>query len=216
MCASVTSIKSSRSLDTVSAEAVRTLLELVKISPHINLFRMVILCTPLVGCTHAQRQRLMEMEDSVLQWRAQLLQASEAVEEFGERFLEKVDYKPLDILALAAQQRRIMQNHLGSFYTKEHGHWLIVTEIKPLQNVLNKEGRYHKCLVTHQQLELALEALSASKMEKHKGIALDLGQLPYGSFPTKLTIAPRDRTRDIKMMIWDLIHMKFQQGQCFW
>ena len=57
----------------------RTLLEVVKLAPHINLFRMLLLFSPLVGCTHAQEQRLMEMEDSVRQWRAQLLQASEAL-----------------------------------------------------------------------------------------------------------------------------------------
>ena len=187
MCASVSSHKSTRSLDTVSAEAVRTLLEVLKLAPHINLFRMLLLSSPLVGCTHAHGQR--GMEDSVRQWRAQLLQASEAVEEFGERFLEKVDYMPLNILELAARQRRIIQQHLGSFHTQKHGHWLIETEIKPVQNRLNKAGRYHKCLVTHQQLELALKALSASEMEKHKEIALDLGQLPCGSFPTRLTSA---------------------------
>ena len=187
MCASVRSHKSTRSLDTVSAEAVRTLLEVLKLAPHINLFRMLLLSSPLVGCTHAHGQR--GMEDSVRQWRAQLLQASEAVEEFGERFLEKVDYVPLNILELAARQRRIIQQHLGSFHTQKHGHWLIETEIKPVQNRLNKAGRYHKCLVTHQQLELALKALSASEMEKHKEIALDLGQLPCGSFPTRLTSA---------------------------
>ena len=104
MCPSVSSIKSTRSLDTASAEAVRTLLEVVKQAPHMNLFRMLLLSLPLVGCAHAHGQRFMEMEDSVRRWRAQLLQASEAVEEFGERFLEKVDYMPLNILELAARQ----------------------------------------------------------------------------------------------------------------
>ena len=195
MCPSVSSIKSTRSLDTASAEAVRTLLEVVKQAPRMNLFRMLLLSLPLVGCAHAHGQRLMEMEDSVRRWRAQLLQASEAVEEFGEKFLEKVDYMPLNILELAARQRRIIQQHLGSFHTQKHGDWLIETPIKPLQNRLNKAGRYHKCLVTHQQLELALQALSASEMEKHKEIALDLGELPYGSFPTTLTSAKRHDKR---------------------
>ena len=115
MCASVSSMKSTRSLDTVSAEAVRTLLELVEMSSQVNLFRMVILGIPLVGCKRVQQQSLKEMEEEMLKWRAKLSQASEAVAEFGEKFLEKVGYKSLDTLALAAQQRRIIQNHLGSF-----------------------------------------------------------------------------------------------------
>lgn len=53
------------------------------------------------------------------------------------------------MLALAAQQCRIIQNHLGSFCTEEHGHWLLETTIKPEHNCLSKEAHYHKCLVTH-------------------------------------------------------------------
>lgn len=81
---------------------------------------------------------LVLMEEEVLRWRAKLLQASEAVAEFGEKFLAKVDYKPLDSVALAAQQRRIIQKHLGAFHAPSHGNWLIETDIKSMQNRLNK------------------------------------------------------------------------------
>ena len=81
---------------------------------------------------------LVLMEEEVLRWRAKLLQASEAVAEFEEKFLAKVDYKSLDSVALAAQQRRIIQKHLGAFHTPSHGNWLIETDIKSMQNRLNK------------------------------------------------------------------------------
>ena len=114
ICPSENSFKSSRSLDVASAEAMRILLELVDISSHANAFRRAIVGVPLVGWRPHEKQVLLDIENEVLQWRGKLLQASEAVAECGEKYLESVDYKALDALALAAQQRRIIQNHLFS------------------------------------------------------------------------------------------------------
>ena len=142
ICPSENSFKSSRSLDVASAEAMRILLELVDISSHANAFRRAIVGVPLVGWRPHEKQVLLDIENEVLQWRGKLLQASEAVAECGEKYLESVDYKALDALALAAQQRRIIQNHLGAFRTQSHGDWLIATNICAQQNRLNKEGLY--------------------------------------------------------------------------
>ena len=65
------------------------------------------------------------------------------------------------------------------------------TEPQPSQPLASALQQQKCCLVTHQQLELVLEALSESKMKEHKEIALDLAQLPRGSFPEKLTSAKR-------------------------
>ena len=195
ICPSENSFKSSRSLDVASAEAMRILLELVDISSHANAFRRAIVGVPLVGWRPHEKQVLLDIENEVLQWRGKLLQASEAVAECGEKYLESVDYKALDALALAAQQRRIIQNHLGAFRTQSHGDWLIATNICAQQNRLNKEGLYHKCLVTHQQLEVMLEALSATEMKECKEIAIDLRQLAPGSFPVELPCLKRQDKR---------------------
>ena len=124
----------------------------------------------------------------MLESRAKLFKASEMLAEFGDKLVAKVDYKSLNAMALAARQRRIMQSHLGAFHTKTHGHWLIETDIDPKQNRLTQHGCgcYHKFLVSHQCLELALEALCTIKMASRKEIAIDLGKLPHGSFPTGL------------------------------
>lgn len=108
--------------------------------------------------------------------------------EYGDTLLAKVEYKSLNAMALAARQRRIMQKHLGAFHAPSHGHWLIETDINPNQNRLTQDGCgcYHKYLVSHQCLELALESLCISQMAIRKEIAIDLGKLPHGSFPAEL------------------------------
>ena len=112
-----------------------------------ELFRMVSLGTPMVGSTHAH------IDGDGAKCVAVEGQAFAGVRSCGRigwrKVLDRVDCKPLDMLALAAQQCRIIQYHLGSFCTKEHGHGLLETAIKPERNCLNKEAHYHKCLVTH-------------------------------------------------------------------
>ena len=85
----------------------------------------------------------------------------------------------------------MIHRDLGNFCTVENSSWLIETRIKKTQNCLNKDMQYRKCLLSHRQLELLLETLSATKMQEHEEIAFDLGRLQHGVLPLKLTCAKR-------------------------
>ena len=62
---------------------------------------------------------------------------------------------------------------------------------KPRQNCLLNYASYRKCLLSHYQLELLLEGLSASKMKKHGEIA----QLQDGILPAQLACAKRSSSQ---------------------
>ena len=117
--------------------------------------------------------------------------ASEAVQELASARDYTVEYNCLNLMALAAAQRREMHTEFGRLRARE-GSWLVETvPNKPHQNCLNNYMMYRKCLLSHHQLELMLEALSESKMTEHKEIAVDLAQLPDGSLPQQLKCANR-------------------------
>ena len=58
--------------------------------------------------------------------------------------------------------------------------------IDPSQNRLSDHGRYSKCLMSHRVLELVLDALSLTEMQRHMEIAIDLKMLAKGTFPSNL------------------------------
>ena len=92
----VSSVKTTRSLDTVSADTVRKLLELVENASNSQVYRALMLGMTLVGRQEVHDQHLRMVESSTLQWRKTLLEASETVAEYGEKFAAKVDYAPLN------------------------------------------------------------------------------------------------------------------------
>ena len=121
-----------------------------------------------------------------LNLRKTLLNAQETVAGYGEKFAAKVSFADLDATALAARQLRLIHRHLGELGTKEGGNWLIETAIDPSQNRLSDHGKYSKCLMSHRVLELVLDALSLTEMQRHMEIAIDLKMLAKGTFPANL------------------------------
>jgi len=75
---------------------VRKLLELVENASNSQVYRALMLGMTLVGRQEVHDQHLRMVESSTLQWRKTLLEASETVAEYGEKFAAKVDYAPLN------------------------------------------------------------------------------------------------------------------------
>ena len=193
---SASSVKTSRSGEEVLLERVdetiKILLDCVAACVRQNnLFTLAIAGTPLVARTQVHDKMLAMIDDNVKDLRAWLLSASEAVEAMSRGPVEPVHFKTLNLMELAAQQRRNIHRDLGSFYTSEQSSWLIETATKAEQNCLSQYPQYRKCLLTHRQLELLLETLSKTLMEKHGEIAFDLRSLQPGDLPSQLPCARR-------------------------
>ena len=156
-----------------------------------DLFRLAVTSTPLVAATQVHAEMLAKIDENVKNLRARLLAASEAVEACSRCRVDRVQFQSLNLMELAAQQRRMIHRDLGNFYTVENSSWLIETRIKPQQNCMNKEMQYRKCLLSHRQLELLLETLSETMMKEYKEIAFDLRSLQREVLPSKLTCAKR-------------------------
>ena len=185
-CEELSSVKSSRSLDTVSSDMARKMLELVESASNSQLYRSLMLGMKLVGSQALHGENLCKLEAKILNLRSYLFSAQETVAGYGEKFAAKVSFADLDATALAAQQLRLIHRHLGALGTKEGGNWLIETVIDPSQNRLSDHGRYSKCLMSHRVLELVLDALSLTEIERHMEIAIDLKMLAKGTFPSNL------------------------------
>ena len=193
---SVSTVKTSRSGEELllerSDETIKSLLDCIEACVRQNdLFTLAIAGTPLVAATQVHAEMLAKIDENVKNLRARLLAASEAVEAFSRCRVDRVQFKSLNLMELAAQQRRMIHRDLGNFYTVENSSWLIETRIKTQQNCLNKDPQYRKCLLSHRQLELLLETLSETMMKEHEEIAFDLRSLQRGVLPPKLTCAKR-------------------------
>ena len=193
---SVSTVKTSRSGEELllerSDETIKSLLDCIEACVRQNdLFTLAITGTPLVAATQVHAEMLAKIDENVKNLRARLLAASEAVEAFSRCRVDRVQFKSLNLMELAAQQRRMIHRDLGNFYTAENSSWLIETRIKTQQNCLNKEPQYRKCLLSHRQLELLLETLSETMMKEYEEIAFDLRSLQRGVLPPKLTCAKR-------------------------
>ena len=186
VCEELSSVKSSRSLDTVSSDMARKMLELVESASNSQLYRSLMLGMKLVGSQALHDENLCKLEAKILNLRSYLFSAQETVAGYGEKFAAKVSFADLDATALAAQQLRLIHRHLGALGTKEGGNWLIETVIDPSQNRLSDHGRYSKCLMSHRVLELVLDALSLTEMQRHMEIAIGLKMLAKGTFPSNL------------------------------
>ena len=186
VCEELSSVKSTRSLDTASSDMARQLLELVESASNSQVYRPLMLGMKLVGSQALHDQNLCKVESTILKLRKTLLNAQETVAGYGEKFAAKVSFADLDATALAARQLRLIHRHLRELGTKEGGNWLIETPIDPSQNRLSDHGRYSKCLMSHRVLELVLDALSLTEMQRHMEIALDLKMLAKGTFPANL------------------------------
>ena len=152
---------------------------------------MAIGAMPLVAATLRHAQMLAMIDENVTHLRDCLRAASEAVQACDSSQAERVSFQSLNLMQLAAKQRKMIHRDLGNFYNSENASWLIETQVKTTQNCLNKDPQYRKCLLSHRQLELLLETLSASMMEKHQEIAFDMSRLQRGALPLKLTCAKR-------------------------
>ena len=160
----------------------------------------------LVGSQAAHNLHLRMVESNTLELRKTLLEAQETVADYGEKFAAQVDYADLDATALAAQQLRILHRHLGELRTQQGGSWLIETAIDPRQNRLTGHGKYSKCLVSHRVLELALDAVSLTEMQRHMEIAIDLKILAKGTFPAKLqSLKSRDKRKKKEEMGYEWV-----------
>eukprot|EP00438_Fugacium_kawagutii_P029411 Skav223392 [mRNA] locus=scaffold2634:513560:514351:+ [translate_table: standard] len=152
---------------------------------------MAISGTPLVGATQAHSDILVKIDKHVQNFRVRLLAASEAVAAILPSEASRIDFKSLNLMELAAQQRRWIHNQLGSFVTQDKTHWLIETNTKRSQNCLNKEMQYRKCLVSHRMLELLLETLSATVMKRYGELAFDLSRMKGVGLPKEFVCAKR-------------------------
>ena len=193
---SVSTVKTSRSGEDLllerSDETIKILLDCIEACVRQNdLFRVAVTSTPLVAATEVHAEMLARIDENVKNLRARLLAASEAVEACSRYRVDRVHFQSLNLMELAAQQRRMIHRDLGNFYTVENSSWLIETRIKPQQNCMNKEMQYRKCLLSHRQLELLLETLSETMMKEYKEIAFDLRSLQREVLPSKLTCAKR-------------------------
>ena len=157
VCDELSSVKTTRLFDTVSADMVRKLLELVESVSNSQVYRPLMLGMKLVGSQAVHDLHLRMVESSTLDLRKTLLHAQETVAGYGEKFAAKVSYADLDATALAAQQLRILHRQLGELRTQQGGSWLIETTIDR-QNRLTDHGKYSKCLVSHRVLELGVGA----------------------------------------------------------
>ena len=193
---SVSTVKTSRSGEELPLEGaddtIKSLLDCIEACVRQNdLFTLAITGTPLVAATQVHAEMLAKIDENVKNLRARLLAASEAVEAFSRCRVDRLQFKSLNLMELAAQQRRIIHRELGNFYTSENSSWLIETRSKTQQNCLNKDPQYRKCLLSHRQLELLLETLSETMMKKYEEIAFDLRTLQRGVLPRKVTCAKR-------------------------
>ena len=193
---SVSTVKTSRSGEESLLEGadatIKSLLDCIEgCVRHNDLFTLAITSTPLVAATEVHAEMLAKIDENVKNLRVRLLAASEAVEAFSRCRVDGFHFKSLNLMELAAQQRRMIHRELGNFYTAENSSWLIETRIKTKQNCLNKDVQYRKCLLSHRQLELLLETLSKTMMKKHGEIAFDLRTLQRGVLPRQLTCAKR-------------------------
>ena len=186
VCEELSSVKSTRSLDTASSDMARQLLGLVESASNSQVYRPLMLGMKLVGSQALHDQNLCKVESTIVNLRKTLLNAQETVAGYGEKFAAKVSFADLDATALAARQLRLIHRHLRELGTKEGGNWLIETAIDPSQNRLSDHGRYSKCLMSHRVLELVLDALSLTEMQRHMEIAIDLKMLAKGTFPSNL------------------------------
>ena len=84
-----------------------------------DLFTLAITGTPLVAATQVHAEMLAKIDENVKNLRARLLAASEAVEAFSRCRVDRVQFKSLNLMELAAQQRRMIHRDLGNFYTVE-------------------------------------------------------------------------------------------------
>ena len=184
VCEELSSVKSTRSLDTASSDMARQLLGLVESASNSQVYRPLMLGMKLVGSQALHDQNLCKVESTIVNLRKTLLNAQETVAGYGEKFAAKVRFADLDATALAARQLRLIHRHLRELGTKEGGNWLIETAIDPSQNRLSDHGRYSKCLMSHRVLELVLDALSLTEMQRHMEIAIDLKMLAKGTFPS--------------------------------
>ena len=193
---SVSTVKTSRSGEELPLEGaddtIKSLLDCIEACVRQNdLFTLAITGTPLVAATQVHAEMLAKIDENVKNLRARLLAASEAVEAFSRCRVDRVQFKSLNLMELAAQQRRMIHRDLGNFYTVEKSSWLIETRIKTQQNCLNKDPQYRKCLLSHRQLELLLETWGETMMKKYEEIAFDLRTLQRGVLPRKVTCAKR-------------------------
>ena len=160
-----------------------------------ELFKLVLHSIPLAVEAAIHAGTLRSLAASVEQLRKQLLAASEAVAQLGNDWNHAVQYNCLNVMGLAVAQRQEMHMEFDRLCTHE-GPWLVETvPNKPYQNCLRDYSAYRKCLLSHYQLELLLQGLSASKMKKHGEIAFDLTQLQDGNLLAQLQCARRSPTQ---------------------
>ena len=173
-------------------EVLQPLLECIQACVEKNdLVRLTIIGLPLVAATRVHAETLARIDVVVKEMRESLRNASEAVQQIGGVWADKISFQSLNVMELAAKQRRMIHGHLGKLYNSENKWWLTETQVKISQNCLNKYTQYRKCLLSHRQLELLVETLSTTTMEKHQEIAFDLGVLQRGAIPLKFTCAKR-------------------------
>ena len=81
-----------------------------------DIFALAITGTPLVEALPKHVEMLASIDENVKQLRDRLRAASEAVQEFMHLHADRVSFHSLNLMELAAQQRRIIHKHLGNFY----------------------------------------------------------------------------------------------------
>ena len=115
---SVSTVKTSRSGEELllerSDETIKSLLDCIEACVRQNdLFTLAITGTPLVAATQVHAEMLAKIDENVKNLRARLLAASEAVEACSRCRVDRVQFKSLNLMELAAQQRRMITGTLA-------------------------------------------------------------------------------------------------------
>eukprot|EP00435_Cladocopium_sp_Y103_P036203 s1794_g9.t1 len=126
---------------------------------------------PLVDVKPKHIESLRDIE-SAMQYRNELMRASEAVAEFGVAVPTSVNYQSLNLMALATQQRREIQQAFDAVRNKE-GCWVKETDCPSFCNCLTDDVSWRKLLLTHQQFDDLLAYVDPERTEIDKELSVN-------------------------------------------
>ena len=113
------------------------------------------------------------MERTCLDYRNQLERASESVAALGLDLPKCVNYHSLNLIALAVQQCREIQQGFGNLRCRECM-WVKQVVEPARSNCLKDDISFWKLLLSHRQVMYLLEATDDDQSWKNKNLAVNL------------------------------------------
>ena len=145
---------------------------------------------PLVDVKPKHIESLRAIEQSAMQHRNELMRASEAVAEFGVDVPTSVNYQSLNLMALATQQCREIQQAFDAVRIKE-GCWVKEIDCPLFCNCLRDDVSWRKLLLTHQQFEDLLAYVDSERTEREQELSVNMRWLPANLLPAHVSCAMR-------------------------